>query len=224
MRRPIQAVVFAFDLTLVDASAANILCAQFVFKEMKLPTPSPDAITRSNGMSWSDAFTFLTGIEDKGAKTNFCRLFKDHIYRFRGVCTFVEPPVGGLLIRLQAMNVKVGVVANESLQHIKRILEKHQILQSVNIVAVVSSKGSMLDGIKRAIRELGISNGGVLFVSGDPCDAEVARKAKIMFCGVISEKADRDTWLAMGQMVVRESVADVAEIVAANNCYLGKES
>src|SRR5689334_224772 len=101
------AVVFDFDLTLADSSAAVVECSNRALEELGFQTADPQQVRGTIGLTLPRAFRELTGIQDPPLEAEFSRRFVAHADRVMVLQTHVYPAVPSVLASLRASGVRL---------------------------------------------------------------------------------------------------------------------
>lgn len=189
MEAPIQAVVFDFDYTLVDASPGIVHCFQHAFARMELPEPEPDRIRRTIGLTLPHAFRELAGRSEEAAEQRFTELYVARADEVMVEMTRVFDDVPHVLRELGERGIPTGIVSTKYRYRIERTLAKEGLAALIGTVVggedVMTHKPDP-EGLRMALERLGVEAASCLYVGDSRVDAETARAAGARFLPVLT--------------------------------------
>jgi phosphoglycolate phosphatase len=187
--RNIQSVIFDFDYTLVDSSAASIECVSFALNVMRLPVPAPELICKTIGMSLEDTLKALTLIDDPGAAKEFRRLFThraDHV--MLDMIVFLSG-AKQILSELDSRGILLGIVSNKYRYRIEAFLQREHLEELIDVIVGFEDTPKPKpepDGLLIAISKLGRPQEQTVYVGDSLIDAETAGRIGMSFIAVLT--------------------------------------
>lgn len=212
-----RAVLFDFDLTLADSSAAIVDCASCAFDSMGLPRPTPAEIRRTIGLTLPKAFVALAGAERAHRAEAFVRAFHDRADQVMVALTTMLPHAAETARTLKSRGMLLGIVSTKLRDRITAILQR-QGLDAVFDVIIggddVATHKPSPEGLQRALAELGVEPHEALFVGDHPVDAQAAQRAGTEFVAVLTGAAIRDEFAGHSVRQFLFSMEPLATILA----------
>ncbi|MGY6241562.1 HAD family hydrolase (plasmid) [Burkholderia ambifaria] len=210
------AVLFDFDLTLVDSTEAIQFCAQSAMADMNLVAPSSAKVRESIGLTLHDTFRFLTDIDDPTLADTYTTRYVWHADRVMVDMTNFYPPAERLLKELYDRKVSVGIVSTKFRHRIERILLKADLAHCIRTIIggedVLCHKPDP-EGILKALANMNTAVNKAIYVGDHLIDAEAARAAGTRFIGAITGSLTSESWARIGCMSVTNSIEEVADLI-----------
>jgi phosphoglycolate phosphatase len=219
-----RAVVFDFDLTLVDSVEGVTDSANHALHALGLPAVGPETVRRTIGLTLEQTFTELSGSTDPALVAGYV----EH-YRQRADRMMVElvRPLAGIATTLEAARRSghaVAIVSNRYRYRIEAILDRHGLAAHVDaIIGVedVTRHKPHPDGILAALDALDVPPADAIYVGDHVVDAMAAAAAGVAFVGVLSGVTTRAEWIAHAPAAVIESVAQLPAALRWHQRALG---
>ncbi len=189
--RSIEAFLFDFDGTLIDASEAIYASFAAAFEQRGLPAPPRLDVLRMIGYPLRDAFAALAPPHEvEGLVEAYRRDFRD---RSRDGTRLL--PGAASLVRNLSRLVPVGIVSSRSRRGILDLLKQFGLADCVRVVVAVDDvERSKPDPepVLAALSGLGVDAAGAALVGDTPLDMAAARAAKVLAVGVTTGSYDED--------------------------------
>jgi phosphoglycolate phosphatase len=209
-----RAVIFDFDLTLADSSAAVAECVSYALHSLGLPQPGSERIRRTIGLSLEEGLELLTGETDSETRARYRELFVQHADKVMVGKTVLMEGTRGTLDFLRGHGILTGIVSTKYRYRIEAILDRQDILEQIDKVVGGEDVAAVKpdpEGLKLALKDLGVAPGHAAFVGDHLVDAEAASRAGIPFIGLLSGTTRESEFHAFPHLAVLPSVADVPE-------------
>jgi HAD superfamily hydrolase (TIGR01509 family) len=179
----LEAVLFDFDGTLIDASEAILASFSTAFRRQGLPEPRRLDVLRLIGYPLGKAFAALAPeSEVPGLVEVYRRDFWDRSRNGTRLLPGAEP-----LLRHLARHVPVGIVSSRSRRGISDLLDHFNLADSVAVVVAVDDVERSKphpEPILAALSSLRLGVAGVAMVGDTPLDIAAARAAGVLAVGV----------------------------------------
>lgn len=216
MKENIKAVIFDFDYTLADSSKGIIECINYALRELGLTSVTTEVACETIGLSLSDTFFKLTGINNTELKESFIRFFVNRADEIMVEMSYIFENVPDIIKLLKTKGIKLGIVSTKFRYRIETILAQHGMSELFDIIVgvedVLSPKPDP-EGLKMATERLKLHSADVLYIGDSVTDAETARRAGIAFAAVLSGVTKRDAFLNYSGCSIHEKLEDVFEWV-----------
>ena len=207
-----SAVLFDFDLTLVESTGAVAACANYALREMGLPGVTADRVRQTIGLPLAHTLEALTGIADPGLQ----RVYLDH-YRVRADAIMTEmveflPGAQDALRAVRRQGLQTAIVSSRVRHRIESILERGGVRWAIDAVIGIEDVANPKphpEGIQNALRALGVPARHAVYVGDHLVDAQAAAAAGVRFVGVLSGTTPRDAWARHQPAAVIATVADL---------------
>lgn len=208
-------VIFDFDFTLGDSSAAIVECMNFALDKMGYPAQTPEAIYPTIGMSLQLALAMFTGDKDPAHGEEFIRLFRVHADKVMAGMTYLYSGVPELLCNLRSLGLAVAVVTTKYHRGIQRILERTGIEGEVDFI--VGSDEVKLpkpdpESVELVLEHFSCSPSNVLYVGDSATDAKTAEAALVDFVGVTTGTTSAEELAQYPHVAIIEHVDELREL------------
>jgi phosphoglycolate phosphatase len=210
----LEAVLFDFDLTLVDSRAAVADCANFALRRLELPEVEAAQAHATIGLTLPQAFTALTGVDDAGVAARFVQHWVERADVVTLELVTIYAAVPALLAELRARGIRTGIVSSRFRYRIEAILHKAELSAAIDRVVGLEDVAEHKPhpaGIHAVLSSLGVESARALFVGDHLVDAQAAHAAGVRFVGVLSGGTSRAAFAEIG---AHETVESVAELLA----------
>lgn len=184
-----EAILFDFDYTLGDATAAIYGGFTYAFEQLRLPRPELEAVRRTIGHTLEDSFTLLTGDGDPHRRSAFRRLFLASAEDTEAEKTRLFPGASGLLRALHRHGVKLGIVTTKGSAVLGQVLERNGLTALIGQTVggeMVSRPKPDPEGLNAAIAALGADKERSLYCGDTIIDAATAQNAGVAFSAVLN--------------------------------------
>lgn len=205
-------MIFDFDLTLADSTRAVEACIAHGLASLGFPAVSPDAVRRVIGSSLEATLETLTGSRDPGHRVRFRELFVQHADRVMVAQTeFLDGSLGALT-ELRARGFRLAIVSTKYRYRIEAILERHDAGHFFEVIVGGEDTANPKpdpEGLRLALRKLGITEAQGLYVGDHLVDAEAAMAAGIPFAPVLTGATTRHEFERYPHAWILESVSSL---------------
>lgn len=207
-----QAIIFDFDLTLADSTKAVASCIAQGLAGLGLPSASPEAVRNVIGLSLEATLETLTGSRDPNHQVRFRDLFVQHADR---VMVAQTEFLGGsleALAELQARGLRLAIVSTKYRYRIEAILERHRAGHFFDLIVGGEDTANHKpdpEGLRLALKRLGISEVQGAYVGDHLVDAEAAMAAGVPFFPVLTGATSRQDFERYPHVEILESVSSL---------------
>ena len=211
----VDAILFDFDLTLADSSAAVTECANYALRALGFEAAEPARVHQTIGLSLAHSFRTLSGNEDPGLGAAYARHFGEHADRVMAELVCLYPGVADTIRDLRDRGLRTAIVSTKFRYRIEDILKRAQSSGLVDVIVGgedVAQHKPHPEGLLRALRLLDVNPSRTVYVGDHPVDAQAAAGARIPFIGVLTGATDAEAWAAFAP---RSIIAGVTELPAA---------
>ena len=212
MNPHLQAIIFDFDYTLADSSSGVIESVNFALNEMSLLTASPEAIRRTIGLSLPNTFLRLAGQQHIARSEEFSYLFIKRADEVMADLTILFDSVPRTIGLLKGHGVALGIVSTKFRYRIETILRRENLLDAFEVIVGgedVPAHKPDPTGLLTAIKKIGSSLSGSLYMGDSVTDAETAKRAGVLFMAVLSGVTPREDF---GDYEVYRIIEDLSEL------------
>lgn len=204
--------IFDFDLTLADSSKGILICFKHVLQKFGYDIPSDEIIYNTIGLTISDAFDILTGIENNPKRED---MRKEYVKKADDVMvknTFFYDDSIAILQVLQNAGVKVGIVSTKFRYRIVDSFEKQT--GSMPIDIIIGGEDVTLpkpdpSGLNKIIELFGEGKENVLYVGDSYIDAETALNAGVDFAGVTTGSTTKEIFEKYPYIFIGDSLMEI---------------
>jgi len=192
-----RGVFFDFDYTLGDSTIPITIGYQKGFAALGWPEPTVEQVRPTIGMTLANGYTLLTGDADPEHHKEFFRQFQlavGEIAEGDGALIMEEettlfPGAVELLSALKDRGVVTAIVSTKPRATLRRIFSHRGVTHLFDLVVggedVKRAKPDP-QGLQWALKELGLSEGEVLFCGDTVIDAATAQNSGVDFCAVLN--------------------------------------
>jgi phosphoglycolate phosphatase len=209
------AVIFDFDLTLVDSRAGFLAGHRYAAECLGVPAPDADTIGRAIGTPLEIVVPrmFPAMNEVKGAE--YIRLYRVKADEVMADLTVVLAGAGETVAYLKQQGIKLAIVS----QKLRRLVEPVLKREGLEIDLVLGGEDVPAfkpdpSGILLALERLDVEADDAIYVGDTTIDAEAAANAGLRFVGVLTGPTSRDEMAAYPALALLESVRDLPEFLA----------
>lgn len=206
----VRAVIFDFDLTLADSSAAIVACTEYALHQLDAAGATPAQIAAVIGLPLHEMFRSLTG-ETEPARADEIMVRGTRIY----------PEVPPLLARLREQGLAVAIVSSKFRYRIEAILALNQLQSLVDVLIGgedVQRHKPDPEGLVLALARLGVPARSAIYVGDHAVDAQAAERAGVAFVGAVSGMTSFDGWARAGRQAVANHIGELDAIVQRMQC------
>jgi phosphoglycolate phosphatase len=213
-----RVVIFDFDYTLADSSRGVLECINHAFKGMDLPKVAAEDAQRTIGLSLHNILVALTGREQEGRGGEFARLFVEKADEVMTDLTEIFEEVPSVIKYLKREGVAIGIVSTKFRRRIEEILGREDLLEPFDVIVGgedVSRHKPDPEGLLTAIKRIGGSPSGSLYVGDSVTDAETARRAGVPFAAVLNGVTPMEAFADYPVEGVLENLRELVEHLEA---------
>lgn len=179
--------LFDFDYTLADTTKPIVECFRHTFETMNLDGFDREKVIKTIGLTLDDAFSVLTGIEDKDKIRDLVE-----IYRLKSEEITIQNTVlfDDTIETLKIINdkgIKIGIVSSRMGAKIDKILKHLNCRKYIdNIIGYedVTIHKPNPEGLIKSLEYFNCKREEVLYIGDSYIDAKAAENAQIDFIGV----------------------------------------
>ncbi|GAB5082824.1 HAD family hydrolase [Hominimerdicola sp. 21CYCFAH17_S] len=214
-----SAYVFDFDLTLADSSKGILICFKHTLKEFGYKIPDDNKIYRTIGLTLTDAFDILTGIENNPQREDMRREYVKIADKEMVKNTFFYNDAIAVLQVLQLAGLKVGIVSTKYRYRIEDTFKIQAGSFPVDIIVggedVKQAKPDP-SGLNLIIKRFNEPKENVLYIGDSYIDAQTAMNAGVDFAGVTTGSTSRDDFMKYPHICIGDSLSAI--FTEINNC------
>jgi phosphoglycolate phosphatase len=211
-----RAVLFDFDFTLADSSAAVVECVRFALHRLGLGTVEVDAVRRTVGLSLSDSFGVLTGCNDPALVETFSKLFIERADEVMVPSTSLYPRSAYVLGALRERGIGTAIVSTKFRYRIRAILAAADLHDAVDVIVGgedIAQHKPHPEPLQHAVAQLGVDPTTSLYVGDHPIDGVAAKNAGIRFVHVMTGADHGElAWAAIDRYAMIENIAGVLNL------------
>jgi phosphoglycolate phosphatase len=216
VQRRFDAVLFDFDYTLADSSAAIVECANTALRAMGLPAASEHAICRTIGMALPETLARLAGEQHLHRVVEFRQHWRWRSDQIMVDWTQIYPYVPSTIESLKQGNLALGIVSTKFRERIEAVLGRENlahlfdaIVGGEDVAAFKPDPGGLLAAIER----LAVQPSRALYVGDSTIDAETARRAGVPFLAVLSGKTREEEFSDYPSEAILEDISSLRQWV-----------
>lgn len=214
-----RAVLFDFDLTLADSTGGAVECINYALRKMELPQAEHQAIRATIGLSLPATLARLTGLTDPVLARRFTANFVERADLRMVDLTSIFPEASRAVPELRKAGIKTGIVSTKYRYRIETILARDGLTEGFDVVVggedVVRHKPDP-EGIRQALKRIGVSGPDTAYVGDHPVDAMAASAAGIPFVAVLTGNAVRRDFDEWPDTLFIESLQQLLPLLTAN--------
>ncbi len=208
-----EAIVFDFDLTLVDSTAGFDDCHDYVMTEMGLPH-TPDKVRAATSLVGTPIPDVVRAVfpEHAAIAEEYAERWQARADEVMTGKTVVLPGAAATVLRLQSAGLRLAIVSQKRRYRIEELLTREHLLSAFETLIGAEDVGAFKPdprGIELAIQRLGASVETAMYVGDTAIDAEAARRAGVPFIAVLTGFAGREDLAAYQPLAVLPSVAEL---------------
>ena len=213
----LRAVVFDFDLTLVDSRKGFIDAHEFARRRLGLPPIGDDAEVRTIGTPLPDAFRMLYPGHEAMLEP-FMQLWQTRADECMTGLTSVLPGAPQAVRSLAEAGYALAIVSQKRRYRIEAVLQREGLLACFRAVVGGDDAPEFKPdprGILMALDRLEVARNEAVYVGDTLIDAHAAANAGLPFIAVLTGFATRDDFAAVTALAVLDSVVDLPAMLAA---------
>ncbi len=205
-------MIFDFDLTLADSTAAAATCIASALDGLGFPPPAPGKVRKTIGLSLEATLETLTGNTDPDVRIRFRDLFVQRADEVMVSRTEFLEGIPQALTTLRKRGLRLGIVSTKYRYRIEAILDRHEARDLFD--AIVGGEDTAAhkpdpEGLKRCLKGLGLAPSRSLYVGDHVVDAQASMRAAVPFVAVLSGATERREFLPLPHLGILDSAADL---------------
>lgn len=210
--KPRRAVIFDFDLTLVDSRPAFLDCHRFAAAALGLPPPQEADVYRSIGTPLVRVVPALYGPAGKARAEEYIRVYQARADEVMTGLTSLIPGAAEAVWALAEAGLRLAIVSQKLRYRLEEVLRRERLL---HLFAVVLGAEDVEEfkpdprGILLALERLGAGSDSALYVGDTTIDAEAARAAGLPFVAVLTGVTGREEFDRFAPAGVLASVREL---------------
>lgn len=213
-RQPVAAVLFDFDMTLVDSSYIITECTNLLADAKGLPRVTREELLKVIGLPIEESWRVLWGRFDETwlefYRSNFREREQGGFIKFPGT---IEVPE-----LLKEMGVKVGVVSNRRFAHMA--VEKSGLSHLFDTVVGLEDVGNPKpnpESVLLALERLGIEAAWAVYAGDTDIDMNTAVAANVRGIGMTTGAFEREHLLNAGATWVCDDMREIPGLLRIQN-------
>lgn len=210
--RPLRAVLYDFDGTLIDSAESSFQCYVQTFARYGIPF-SYEIFERTYSPNWLHTYQAVGLPRDKWDEANAIWL---DLY-FRLECRLIEG-AGAAMKRLSDTGVQQAIVTSGSRSRVQRDLEALGIASFMSVVICsedVTRKKPHPDALLQGLNKLEVAAREAAYVGDSPEDVEMARAAGVFSVAIPGRYPNREALQAAGADLQLESLTAAVDALTA---------
>lgn len=210
------AIVFDFDLTLVDSSQGFVACHTYAALQHGLTPPSLPAILRTIGTPLPIVFHRLYGEEKLGLRDAYLADYQSQADEVMTDLTVYVDGAKEALARLAGAGVPLGIVSQKLRYRVEDVLRSGNMLQAFGVVLGGDDVRALKPdpaGLLAALDKLGVQPREALYVGDTTIDAETAERAGTSFVGVLTGVTSAEDFAPYEPLATLESVHSLPDLL-----------
>jgi phosphoglycolate phosphatase len=212
-----KAVLFDFDYTLADSSAAVVDCCSGALAVMGLPAATPEEIRRTIGLSIPDTLARLAGEEHRHRALEFRMHWRKRSDLIMVEQTYLYAEARTAAAALREHGVAAGIVSTKWRQRIVDVLERESLIDHFAVIVGgdnVSEHKPDPEGLLAAADSLGAEPAEVIYVGDSTTDAKAADRAGMGFVAVLSGVTEASEFEEFAPLRVLAHVGEIETCLA----------
>ncbi len=213
----VRAVLFDFDLTLADSTAAVVECCNYALAALGFAPLDTERVRGTIGLTLPLTFRALAGVTDAGLESEFSRLFVQRADEVMVSWIRLYASVPAMLQRLRECGVRTAIVSTKFRYRIESILTEGGLAGAVDVIVGgedVKEHKPHPAGLIHALAQLGVSASEAIYVGDHSIDAEAATRAGMRFVAVRTGVAQADAWSACNPLEVIDNAGELVRFFA----------
>jgi len=209
--KPLKALLFDFDGTLIDAS--NVICTCFnrTLARQGLGPLDPEEIRSRIGKPLRDMFLPFS---DEADLEQLIRGYRESFHELSPGKSSLIPGVRELLTRMDN-GILLGVVTSRTARGARQILEEFQLLEKFTVLIGIEdvTRGKPHpEGLLKALSRMNVSSDRAAFIGDTVFDIEAGRKAGTFTIGVTTGYHTREELIDAGADRVIEHLNELRNL------------
>lgn len=189
------AIVFDFDLTLVDSTPAFVHCHAFASRQSGLQPPPAEAVAPTIGTPLPEVFLRLHGRDHLDKLDDYLSAYQQHADEVMTGLTRIIDGVPETLRALRSSGLKLGIVSQKLRHRVEDVLRAEGLLSLFDAILGGDDLPDFKPdprGLLLAIERLNAKPNATLYVGDTVIDAETAHRAGVGFVAVLTGPTTAD--------------------------------
>ena len=209
-----NAVIFDFDLTLVDSRPGFVAAHRYAAEGMSVPAPPPDAVGRGIGTPLEIVVPRMFPAMSEAEVAEYIRLYRVRADEVMTDLTQVLPGARETVFHLKTQGLKLAIVSQKLRRLVEPVLHREGfdidvVLGGEDVPAFKPDPGGLLVALDR----LGVDADAAIYVGDTTIDAEAAANAGLRFVGVLTGPTSREEMAQHPSLVLLDSVGGLPEFL-----------
>jgi phosphoglycolate phosphatase len=183
------AIVFDFDLTLVDSLDAFVECHAVASHAAGLQPPAAEAVGPTIGTPLPDVFVILHGAANLERREAYVQAYQAHADQVMTGLTYVIRGAPEALTALHAAGIRLGIVSQKLRYRVEDVLRHEGLLDLFDTVFGAEDVPDFKPdprGLLLALERLDAAPGTSFYVGDTTIDAQTALNAGVGFIAVLT--------------------------------------
>jgi phosphoglycolate phosphatase len=194
-RLDVKAVVFDFDLTLVDSRAGIAACHAYAMRELQLPDADRLVPIATSMIGLPAHLVFERLFPERDEANEYVRLYQVRAGEIMTARTSLLPGARETIEALRSQSIRLGIVSTKLRVRVEEFLHREALLGSFEAVIgpedVATYKPDPA-GLLLALERLEATPAEALYAGDTLIDAETAQRAGVPFIAVLSGFVTRE--------------------------------
>jgi phosphoglycolate phosphatase len=204
------AVIFDFDLTLVDSRPGFVASHRYASEHLGVPAPNDEAIARAIGTPLERAMSVLFPEMGPDLAAEYIRVYRMNAEETMAQLTTVLPGARDAIDALHGTGIRLAMVSQKFRYLVEPVLAREGwqfevVLGGEDVPAYKPDPAGLL----LALQQLGVDAEDAIFVGDTTVDAQAAAKAGLRFIGVLTGPTTHADFDSLTALTLLDSVADL---------------
>ena len=208
--------LFDFDYTLADTTKPIVECFRYTFDTMNLEGFDRDKVIKTIGLTLDDAFSLLTGINDKKKIEELVATYRVKSDEITVQNTVLFDDTIETLKIIKDKGIKIGIVSSRMGVRIDKILEHLDCRKYIdNIIGYedVTTHKPDPEGLIKSLAYFNCKRDEVLYIGDSYIDAKAAENAQIDFVGVTTGTTSQNDFEEYNNIKIVNNLLSILEFI-----------
>ena len=214
-----KAVIFDFDYTLGDSTNGIVKSALYALEKMGEKNKTEKEIINTIGLSLEETYRVLTNKENTENEKLFRKYFIEKADEVMVKSTSLYENTVFVLENLKKENFKTAIVTTKLNSRIKRILQKFDISDLIDVIVGVEDVKKVKpdpEGLFLALEKLCLKKEEVFYIGDSFVDAEASQNANIDFLGILTGTTSKEVFLNYSNKGICKDIKQAYNLVINN--------
>lgn len=206
-----KGLLFDFDYTLADSSAGVAVCINHALANMGFAPVEKSRTDRTIGLSLAETFRELTGIAEDAQVQRLATLFLEKADEVMVDMTVMLSGAVNAIPKLAELGYSMGIVSTKRRRPIIEILQRDNMDRYFTVIVgggEVHMPKPNPEGVRMALKSMGLTPGTALYVGDSRTDAVTARNGELDFAAVLTGVTEKE---AFAGAVVFKNLEELAD-------------